>query len=104
METVAVIEKTKTITVKIIGNESENDFSLFRSLSRLSYLTGNLPSVITDTTHTLGPIDPHLNMSIHLHTQAHMVNIFWKETIRQVFHAYRNKKAIMQSANLELRT
>jgi hypothetical protein len=100
METVAVIEKTKTITVKIIGNESENDFSLFRSLSRLSYLTGNLPSVITDTTHTLGPIDPHLNMS----TQAHMVNIFWKETIRQVFHAYRNKKAIMQSANLELRT
>ena len=42
----------------------------------LQYLTGNLPLVITDTTHTLGPIGPHLNMSIHLHTQAHKVNIF----------------------------
>jgi hypothetical protein len=29
METVAVLEKTKTITVKIIENESENDFALF---------------------------------------------------------------------------
>jgi hypothetical protein len=29
MKTVAVIEKMKTITVKLIGNESENDFTLF---------------------------------------------------------------------------
>jgi hypothetical protein len=29
METAAVIEKTKTIMVKIIENESENDFALF---------------------------------------------------------------------------
>jgi hypothetical protein len=28
---VAVIEKAKTITVKIIENESETDFALFRS-------------------------------------------------------------------------
>jgi hypothetical protein len=32
---VAVIEKTKTITVKIIGNESENDFALFQSFSKI---------------------------------------------------------------------
>jgi hypothetical protein len=32
---VAVTEKTKMITVKIIGNESENDFALFRSFSKI---------------------------------------------------------------------
>jgi hypothetical protein len=29
MKMVAVIEKMKTIAIKIIGNESENDFALF---------------------------------------------------------------------------
>jgi hypothetical protein len=33
---VTVIEKTKTITVKIIGNKSENDFALFRSFSKIA--------------------------------------------------------------------
>jgi hypothetical protein len=33
---VAIIEKTKTITVTIIGNESENDFALFRSFSKIT--------------------------------------------------------------------
>jgi hypothetical protein len=35
MKMVAVTEKMKMITVKIIGNESENDFALFRSFSKI---------------------------------------------------------------------
>ena len=67
---------------------------------RLPYLIGNLPSVIINTTHTLDPVGPHLSMPIHPHMQAHNVNIFFlKGTIRQVFHAYRNEKAIKQSGN-----
>jgi hypothetical protein len=65
---------------------------------RLPYLTDNLPLVITNTTHTLGPVGSHLGMIIHLHTQAHKVIFFWKGTIQQVFHAYSNKKAISQQS------
>jgi hypothetical protein len=37
----------KTIMIKIIGNESENDFTLrFR---KLPYLADNLPSVVTNS-------------------------------------------------------
>jgi hypothetical protein len=33
---VALIEKTETITVKIIENESENDFAPFRLFSKIA--------------------------------------------------------------------
>jgi hypothetical protein len=36
MKMVAIIEKTKMITIKIIGNESENDFALFRLFSKIA--------------------------------------------------------------------
>jgi hypothetical protein len=36
MKMVAVIEKIKTITIKIIGNESENDFTFFRPFSKIA--------------------------------------------------------------------
>ena len=70
---VAVIEKIKTITVKIIGNERKTILLSSDRFRRLPYLTGNLPSVITDTTHTLGPASPHPSMSNHPHMQAHKV-------------------------------
>jgi hypothetical protein len=46
---VAVIEKVKTIMVKIIENESENDLPSSDRFRRLPYLLGNLPSVVTDS-------------------------------------------------------
>jgi hypothetical protein len=36
---VAVIEKTKTIMVKIIENKSENDFTFFRSFLKIAVFT-----------------------------------------------------------------
>jgi hypothetical protein len=74
METVVVIENTKMITVKIIGNESEN-------FQRLPYLADNLLLVVIDskalnpnlfidyTMCTLDPVGPHLCRSIR--TQAY---------------------------------
>jgi hypothetical protein len=64
---------------------------------RLPYLTGNLPPVITDTTHTLGSVDPHA----HLHTQAlkesrtwSFICVFVKNCFCVVCHCLRLKCVI----------
>jgi hypothetical protein len=46
---VAVIKKTKTITVKIIGNESEMILPSSDRFRKFPYLNGNLLKVITDS-------------------------------------------------------
>jgi hypothetical protein len=48
MKIIAVIEKTKMITIKIIENESKNDSVLFQ-LQRSPYLAHNLSSAVTDS-------------------------------------------------------
>jgi hypothetical protein len=73
METVAVIEKTKTEMVKIIRNESENNFALFRSFSKIA---------VFNRYFTIGnyQYNTYFRSSKHVlpsaHTHAHKINIF----------------------------
>jgi hypothetical protein len=61
MKIEAVIKKMKTIMIKIIGNESGNDFTLrFR---KLPYLADNLPSVVTN----LKALNPNLFIDYVMH-------------------------------------